>query len=135
MGVTERISRNESSISELDRRVCNLEDRSDTLARLSVSFEFLTESSKLHSDRVVELSLLQSKQSERINETLNNIDRKLSVLDIDQKQAQKEAQEDRARIKALEEDSKSKDKAWVKRTVDFVVAVALAYVLIQFGLK
>lgn len=135
LGITERISRNESGVSELDRRVSNLEDRSDTLARLSVSFEYLTETNKEQNSKLSELAILQAKQAERIGETLSSIDRKLSVLDSDQKQVQKEAQEDRDRIKALEEDSKGKDKAWVKRTVDFIVAVALAYVLIQFGLK
>lgn len=135
LGITERISRNESGVSELDRRVSNLEDRSDTLARLSVSFEYLTETNKEQNLRLSELAVLQAKQAERIGETLSSIDRQLSVLDTDQKQVQKEAQEDRVRIKALEEDSKGKDKNVIKRVVDFVVALVLAYVALKLGLK
>lgn len=135
LGITERISRNESSISELDRRVINLEDRSDTLARLSVSFEYLTETNKDQNLKLSELAMIQAKQSERIGDTLNRIDNSLLTLNNDQKQIKKEAQEDRDRIKALEEDSKGKDKAWLKRGMDFIMGIAIAYVLMKFGLK
>lgn len=135
LGINERISLLERESKDSDRRLEKLEERNEDLTRISLTMEYLAEENKEQNKRMAEVVIEQTKQTAKINDTLYNLDKNLTRLNSRQDQLLVDFESQKTKVNAIEEDLKGKDKAWLKRGIDFIVAVLLALVLIKFGLK